>query len=71
MTFLKIIFLLLLVLPFAVFLLFIVDRLMDEMPKRSASESSSRRSYTPEERAERRKPSKRKRRKARKQKKRE
>ena len=70
MTFLKIIFLLLLVLPFAVFLLHIVDKLMDEMPKRSARRTEGR-TYTPEERAERRKPSKRKRRKARKQKNRE
>lgn len=70
MTFLKIVFLLLLVLPFALFLLYIVDKLMDEMPKRSARGGGGK-SYTPEERAERRKPSKRKRRKARKQKKEE
>ncbi|MDD4200940.1 MAG: hypothetical protein PHS19_06110 [Eubacteriales bacterium] len=70
MTILKIIFLLLLLLPFAIFLLFIVDKLMDEMPKRSAR-SDVNMSYTPQERAANRKPGKRKRRKARKQKKKE
>ena len=71
MTFLKIIFLLLLVLPFAAFLLYIVDKLMDEMPKRSARAGQNKPPRTSQERAEARKPSKRKRRKARKQKKKE
>ena len=35
MTLLKIIFLLLIIIPFALFLLFIIDRLMDEMPTKS------------------------------------
>ena len=39
MTLLKILFLLLIVVPFALFLLFIVDKLMDEMPSRSEMEA--------------------------------
>ena len=34
MTFLKILFLLLIIIPFALFLLYIIDRLMDDMPTR-------------------------------------
>ena len=38
MTFLKILFLLLIIIPFALFLLYIIDRLMDEMPTREEVE---------------------------------
>ena len=35
MTLLKIIFLILIIIPFALFLLYIIDKLMDDMPSRS------------------------------------
>lgn len=38
MAFIKLLFLLLLLLPFAIFLLFIIDKLMDEAPKKSRAE---------------------------------
>lgn len=39
MTVLKILFLLLIIIPFALFLLFILDRLMDEMPSKAEMEA--------------------------------
>ena len=39
MTLLKILFLLLIIVPFALFLLFIIDRIMDDMPSREEMEA--------------------------------
>lgn len=39
MTILKILFLLLIIIPFALFLIFILDRLMDEMPSKAEMEA--------------------------------
>ena len=39
MTLLKILFLLLIIIPFALFLLYILDRLMDEMPSKEEMEA--------------------------------
>mgnify|MGYP004443278007 CR=1 FL=1 len=69
---LKILFLLLLAFPFAVFLLFILDRLMDEAPKgRDENYDNSRARENLKARREAGIPSKRQRRKARKQRKKE
>ena len=40
MTILKILFLLLIIIPFALFLLYILDRLMDEMPSKAEQEAA-------------------------------
>ena len=39
MTLLKILFLILIIIPFALFLLFIIDRLMDQMPSKEEIEA--------------------------------
>lgn len=44
MTLLKILFLLLIIIPFVLFLLFIIDRIMDDMPTREEMEAEMTRS---------------------------
>ena len=74
MAFLKVLFLILLAIPFFLFLLYIIDKLMDELPKRSTMNEEDIKAKGPQYSLEKREhhksgPSKRQRRKARKQKK--
>ena len=74
MTFLKVLFLLLLAIPFFLFLLYIVDKLLDELPKRTTINEEDVKAKGPDNVHKKREhnkpgPSKRQRRKARKQKK--